>query len=183
MNRRGLTLVEVMTSAAIFLGLSALVVVILRLGYHSEFKGQGHSDAQRAVLVTLEKVRAELRGAVVLNARSSDALSEAELTYLYIPRDPQEVVIDFTGHPTYQGPASLRLEGNLLTRFEETGPAAEDLKVQPLGDLGEEAEVDFQLHSTRILEVTLQASRPDPTDSTRPILYRQSMQIYLENQP
>jgi prepilin-type N-terminal cleavage/methylation domain-containing protein len=182
MRRRGLTLVEVMVSTSIFLGLSMLVVVIMRVGQRSEVKGDVHSQADRAVLVGLAKIQAEIQGGVVYHAIPSIDEQPGLLKYLYIDRSNTEDTIDFTGHPNYKGPAVITREKNRLIRLEERpGTGGQDMK--PLVDLGSEGEVSFQMMSNRLLQISLSATRPDVTDNGRLVKYEQVLKVYVTNQP
>lgn len=176
MNRRGLSLAEVLVAGAIFVGLAFLVLLIMTMGQRSHRLSETHSDAYRTALVALEKIRAEIRGGIVLSAAGP------RLEYKYIPRG-EGVVLDFTGHPIYAGPAVLRLDGTVIVREEQPGPDPADLEVTQLVDLGEGGELEFEMESGRVLRVRVRAVRPDPQDRERDIAYQQSLKIYLDNQP
>lgn len=185
MKHRGLTLAEVVISTAIFLGLSLLVVVIMRVGQRSETKADVHSQADRAVLVGMAKIRAELLGGFVYNAIPATAGQPGVLEYYYVK--PNQPSIDFTGHPTYHGPVTITREETRLLRREAVPVEGTDdevtYEVQQLEDLGSGGEVSFQWVSSRLLKISLSATRPDPTNQDKLVRYEQELKMYVSNQP
>jgi hypothetical protein len=173
----GLSLAEVLISSAIFLGISLFVIVIARLGFRSETRGQTHTDAYRETLLAMEKIRSEIRSGIVINAVGST------LSYLYIPPpDPEGVPIDFTGHPEYRGPAFLELDGQKLMR-RETKPGESTPQLSQLADLGEGGELEFKMESSRILRLRVKATRSDFVNPGKRVEYEQTLKVFMENQP
>ena len=176
MRRRGISLPEILIATAVFLLISVLVVAIMSLGQRSHQRSEIHSDAYRTALIALEKIRAELAGSIVTRAAGS------EIVYRYVPRQ-SEVTIHFTGHPEYQGPATLTLDQTVLVRRESRGPSPSDLEIVQLADLGVGGELEFEMENSRVLKVRVKAVRPDPTHPEQPKEYQQTLKVYLDNQP
>jgi type II secretory pathway pseudopilin PulG len=134
-----MTLIELIVSMAIFLGLMSMVFALLYQNQRASEKSIGQADASAAVLLVFEKIRAEMRtGRVIAND------SPGTLDYwIYERQDGLPIFGGVHGLVYLPGPnsdpdvAQLRLENGRLIREFQT-------KKSFLVPMGQQANISFQ---------------------------------------
>ncbi|MBI3926472.1 MAG: hypothetical protein HY319_13105 [Armatimonadetes bacterium] len=152
----GLTLIEVLVSAAVMLMLLTATLSIYVTGLNAQTKSDVQTDAYRAAMISLGRIRAELRGCQLV-APTTPGQPTEYVTYLYpmiVGGVPQ---VDQSGLPIMAGAAMLRLteEGRLVKT--DTALVGETQVVTRL-----QGRLLFERLDSRLLKVTVVSEITDP---------------------
>jgi prepilin-type N-terminal cleavage/methylation domain-containing protein len=153
-TRRGRTLLEVLIAGAIFSILATVLVLTMQTSRSAELKVGAQSEAQRACLTALSRLRTELRGVQIL--LPTEGTNTPLLRFRRPLLGPDGMVLmTASGEPSFNpSPVTVTLDskGTLLTN--ETPPKV-------LGHLFKNGSVTFNRISTGVLEVDLSAAQRD----------------------
>ncbi|MEW6282974.1 MAG: prepilin-type N-terminal cleavage/methylation domain-containing protein [Candidatus Eremiobacterota bacterium] len=167
-RERGLTLVETLVVCALLGILGTLTYWVHRTGHQAYRARERRDQAERAVLLTMERLRSEVdRGARISQV-------QRELHMLFPLRSNGRVEVGAAGQPVYGTDSvvyRVDSQGNLL---RQEGAAPPRLVVR----LGRGGQASFQLEAPQqnVLRVDLVVD--DPVSPCR-----QTSRIYLRNQP
>lgn len=146
MNRRGLSLVEVLVAA----GVMALLAVFTVQAYMVSVEARRHSDvnelAQRNAMLGIEHLARLLRGAHVDLAASDGVVNELEIDLPDL--DGQQLVVTTAGQPVFSQSVTVRVNNGHLLSLDSGGAE------RPLAAVGDGA-IAFEIVAPSLLEVTL----------------------------
>ena len=178
MKRRllsGASLAEVLVAGSIFLLLSGVLYLSLRMALFADKKSESNSDAYRACLLGMTHLQRELRASKVVSVEEDGSVLEFQV----MERDDDyNPVVDSTGNPVWSSQVSKVLldEDGRLTLERGT-----DRRV--LAHLGDGAKLSLTQVSLKVLRIELTAERNQGTDVSKKGRFKAGVDIFVENQP
>ena len=180
MNRRGLTLPELMVACSVFFMAVLAILAIERTSRLASFKEDVRTDTYRATMLTVEHLRRELHGGLVT------LVTPTRLDFRTPLLDPAgEPRVDGAGEPLWDPPdpesysIAMKPGGDVELR-EPNGPG------RLLGHLGNAGKLTFlDVDPTRsdLVQITVLAKVSDPHHPEKSSEFQADFKVFFANQP
>lgn len=173
----GLTLVEVLISGALLAALSLVMLAIYQVGLGNSAKMDVNSQAYRSMVIALERIRLELRGASLV-APSVTGQQTTDVNYLYPMVRDGKLKVDRSGSTIWEGAARIFLDSQgRLVKTDSRLPGIE----QVLARLGPGGSLQFELMARDLLQATVKAETGTPDQPLRFSVRQMSLRLHLPN--
>lgn len=173
----GITLLEVLVATAVFSIMMVAMMAIYKVSLADRDKVVAHSDTYRAMMITLDRIRDQLRGAS-LTAPSAVGTQTASISYLYPMVIDGEMQVDGSGRPVWAGAARLSLDAQgRLVKVDSADPGV----TQVLARLGPASSIEFELVARDLLQVRVHVERGRRIDAPRWSQQDMTLHLFLPN--
>ena len=176
----GLTLSELMVACSVFSMAVFAVVLIERSSRLATAKEDVRTETYRAVMLTIEHLRRELRGGMVT------LVVPDRLSYRTPSLDPTgDPVVDPGGEPVWQpaDPDSFSVAMNSNGQVIRSSPTEPDRILGSLGVTGKLTFLDVDPTRSDLIEVMVLARVEDPNRPERNNEFSARVKIFFDNQP
>lgn len=178
---RGLTLVETLVACFVLSMMLVSVIWIQQTSAKAARQSDLSTDAYRAVMLAVEKLGSEFRGAQVIPPSPGDVT----LKY-WKPRLVGGVIqILPSGEPDWE-PGAPAVPDQAEVRLQSDGWLVRDFQgtVQRLAMLGQGGSVTFDMAAgSRVIEVKVASRLVSPNDPSKVSTYQADWKTFLFNQP
>lgn len=173
----GLTLIEVLVAGALLAALSFTLLAIYQMGLGNSAKMDVNSDAYRSMVIALERLRLELRGASLV-APSVTGQKTSDVNYLYPKVRDGKLRVDRGGRTVWEGAGRIFLDAQgRLVKTDSHHPGVE----QVLADLGPGGTLEFELMASGLLQATVRVEKGNRDQTLRFSERQMSLRLHLPN--